>query len=117
MNPPPTLRQIILPTADLDASIAFYEEVLGLSLKFRNGDHYAALATGDVTIALVGHDDRDPEAGVAPALRTDAVEPLTERLRAAGCAVEGPFAGGHESRIELRDPSGNPLVIYAPLPD
>ena len=55
-----------------------------------------------------------PAAGVAPALRAAAVEPLAERLRAAGWAVEGPHDGGHERRIELRDPSGNPLVRLRP---
>lgn len=110
------LRQILLPTADLDASIAFYEGLLGLPLKFRDGDRYAALAAGEATVALLGPDDRDPAAGVAPALRAAAVDPLAARLREAGWAVAGPSDGGHERRLELRDPSGNPLVVYSPLP-
>jgi catechol 2,3-dioxygenase-like lactoylglutathione lyase family enzyme len=117
MKTPLSLRQILLPTTDLDASLAFYEGVLGLPLKFRDGDRYAALSAGDATLALLGPADRDPAAGVAPALRAAAVEPLAERLREAGWAVEGPHDGGHERRIELSDPSGNPLVVYAPLPD
>jgi len=116
MNPPLSLRQILLPTADLDASLAFYEGVLGLTLKFRDGDRYAALSAGDATVALLGPEDRDPAAGVAPALRAEDVEPLAARLREAGLAFAGPEDGGHERRIELLDPSGNPLVVYAPLP-
>jgi len=117
MSPPPDLRQVLLPTADLDAALAFYEGILGLRLKFRDGDRYAALEAGGATIALVGAADRDPAAGVAPALKVDSLEPLAERLRAADPTVGAPRTGEHELRLELRDPSGNPLVLYAPLGD
>lgn len=115
MDHPIELRQILLPTPDIDAALALYEGVLGLELKLRDGDRYAALRAGETTLALVGPDDRDPAAGVAPALRVASVDALAEKLRAAGWEVDGPHDGGHERRLELRDPSGNPLVLYAPL--
>ena len=46
------VRMIILSTDDLDESIRFYSETLGMSLKFRDGAHFAALDGGSVTIAL-----------------------------------------------------------------
>src|SRR5262249_46510343 len=46
------VRMIILSTDDLDESIRFYGETLGMSLKFRDGAHFAALDGGPVTIAL-----------------------------------------------------------------
>ena len=109
------LRQVLLPTPDLDAALNFYE-ALGLALKFRDGDRYAALDAGGATVALVGPEDRDPEAGVAPALKVDSVDALAAQLRAAGWAVGEPEDGGHERRLELRDPAGNPLLVYGPLP-
>jgi catechol 2,3-dioxygenase-like lactoylglutathione lyase family enzyme len=109
------LRKILLPVADLDAAIDFYEDALGLALEFRDGDRYAQLSAGGVAIALVGPEDRDPAAGVAPALKVAALDELAARLRAAGAEVGEPVDGGHERRLELRDPSGNPLVLYAPL--
>lgn len=114
MSPEIDLRQVLLPTADLDAALSFYEGVLGLRLKFRDGDRFAALTAGGGTLALIGPADRDPTAGVAPALKVESVESVAERLRAAGWKVDGPREGGHELRLELRDPSGNPLVLYAP---
>ena len=33
------VKMVILSTDDLDASIAFYNETLGLPLKFRDGSH------------------------------------------------------------------------------
>jgi lactoylglutathione lyase len=43
---------IVLSTDDLDESIRFYSETLGMSLKFRDGAHFAALDGGSVTVAL-----------------------------------------------------------------
>ena len=46
------VKMIILSTDDLDESIRFYSETLGMSLKFRDGAHFAALDGGPVTLAL-----------------------------------------------------------------
>ena len=40
------VRMVVLSTDDLDESIRFYSETLGLPLKFRDGAHYAALDGG-----------------------------------------------------------------------
>ena len=37
------VKTIILSTDDLDESIRFYSETLGISLKYRDGAHFAAL--------------------------------------------------------------------------
>ena len=46
------VRMVVLSTDDLDESIKFYTEALGMTLKFRDGAHFAALDGGSVTIAL-----------------------------------------------------------------
>ena len=46
------VRMILLGTEDLDESIRFYTETLGMPLKFRDGGHFAAIDGGSVTIAL-----------------------------------------------------------------
>src|ERR1700734_3160469 len=46
------VKMVILSTDDLDESIRFYTEALGMSLKFRDGAHFAALDGGPVTLAL-----------------------------------------------------------------
>ena len=40
------VKMIILSTDNLDESIDFYTETLGMSLKFRDGAHFAALDGG-----------------------------------------------------------------------
>ena len=40
------VKMVILSTDDLDESIRFYSETLGMSLKFRDGAHFAALDGG-----------------------------------------------------------------------
>ncbi|PJE01453.1 MAG: glyoxalase/bleomycin resistance/dioxygenase family protein, partial [Mycobacterium sp.] len=35
------VRMIVLSTDDLDESIRFYSETLGMAVKFRDGDHFA----------------------------------------------------------------------------
>ncbi|WP_165607128.1 VOC family protein, partial [Mycolicibacter kumamotonensis] len=45
------IRMIVLSTDDLDESIKFYSETLGMALKFRDGAHFAALDGGSVTLA------------------------------------------------------------------
>ena len=44
------VKMVILSTDDLDESIRFYSETLGMSLKFRDGAHFAALDGGPVTL-------------------------------------------------------------------
>ena len=46
------VKMIILSTDDLDESIRFYSETLGMTVKFRDGTHFAALDGGPVTLAL-----------------------------------------------------------------
>jgi catechol 2,3-dioxygenase-like lactoylglutathione lyase family enzyme len=48
------VKMIILSTDDLDESIRFYSESLGMSLKFRDGAHFAALDGGPITIPYPG---------------------------------------------------------------
>lgn len=42
----PVLKSVLWPVPDLDAGIDFYCDALGLRLKFRDGDRYAAIDAG-----------------------------------------------------------------------
>jgi predicted enzyme related to lactoylglutathione lyase len=109
----PTLRSLLWPVPDLDAAIAFYRDAFGYRLKFRDGDRYAALDTGGLTLALVAGDE-DTTGGVpAPSFRVDDISAAIETVTAAGGRLlAGPSAGPHETRATVRDPVGQVLVLY-----
>lgn len=115
MKAQPKLRQILVPTADLDEAIDFYEATLGLPVKFRDGDRFAAIDCGEVTLALVTAEDMQLGRGIAPALKVESLEDIEAQLRDAGARVGSPQVGAHEQRLEALDPSGNPIVLYAPF--
>ena len=74
------VKMVILSTDDLDASIKFYSETLGMGLKFRDGAHYAALDGGSVTLALATAVDHPIPGQVVVGIKTDDVD-----ARGQGC--------------------------------
>jgi predicted enzyme related to lactoylglutathione lyase len=110
------LGNVLIPVDDLDKAVTFYTEVLGLKLKFRDGDRFAALDGGGVTVALAGPEEQVAGTVTAPSYKVGDVAEAVRDLTAAGAeAISGPEAGPHETRAVLRDPSGNVFVLYAPL--
>jgi predicted enzyme related to lactoylglutathione lyase len=102
---------VLIPVADLDEAIAFY----GLPVKFRDGDRFAALNGGGVTVALAGPAEH-VTASAAPSFKVDSVRQSVPELVARGAeVVREPEDGPHETRAVLRDPSGNVFVLYSPL--
>ena len=69
------VRMVVLSTDDLDESIRFYTETLGMTLKFRDGSHYAALDGGSITIALATAVDHPIPGQVVVGIKTADVEP------------------------------------------
>ena len=110
------VRMVILSTDDLDESIRFYTETLGMTLKFRDGAHYAALDGGSITIALATAVDHPLPGKVVVGIRTDDVDAAAKAVEADGGAiVKGPYDDAHERRAVVYDHQGNGLVFYRPL--
>ncbi|MEV0588265.1 VOC family protein [Nonomuraea sp. NPDC050310] len=102
------LGNVLIPVADLDEAIAFY----GLPVKFRDGDRFAALDGGGVTVALAGPGEHLLPAA-APAYKVTGLEQAVAGFVARGATVERePESGPHELRAALRDPDGNLFVLY-----
>ncbi|MFD9947115.1 VOC family protein [Nonomuraea sp. NPDC050547] len=105
------LGNVFIPVKDLDEAIAFY----GLPVKFRDGDRFAALDGGGVTLALAAPAEHVTDA-CAPSYKVDDVRRAVRDLEARGATVLAPPAAGpHEIRAVLRDPSGNVFVLYTSL--
>jgi len=107
---------VVHPVRDLDAAIAFYTGPLGLSLKFRDGDRFAALDAAGTTIALAAGGESAADR-TAVSYKVDDVAACVAALRAAGARVlREPARGPHETRAVLADPAGNPFIVYASHP-
>lgn len=110
-----TVRTIIMPVTDMDASCAFYERLLGRSPAFRDGDRWAQFDAGGVTVALAGpgggFDGGHPALGIKAA-DAAAAQGLAEH--AAG-VVPAERRGAHEVSYLFTDPHGHAVLVYAPL--
>jgi predicted enzyme related to lactoylglutathione lyase len=110
------VRMVVLSTDDLDESIQFYSETLGMKLKFRDGSHFAALDGGSVTLALATAVDHPIPGQVVVGIKTDDVDAAAQAVEANGGAiVKGPYDDAHERRAVVYDHKGNGLVFYSPL--
>ncbi|MCH2170820.1 VOC family protein [Myxococcota bacterium] len=103
---------IIHPVEDLDEAVSFYTDGLGMPLKFRDADRFAALDAGSVTIALATSGEAVTDEPTV-SYKVANVEAAIESLVASGAKIQSPpEVGPHEVRAVLRDPAGNPLVVY-----
>ena len=110
------VKLIILSTDDLDDSIKFYGETLGMSLKFRDGAHFAALDGGPVTLALATELDHPIPGQVVVGIKTDDVDGAAKAVEdSGGGIVRGPYDDAHERRAVVYDNKGNGIVFYKPL--
>lgn len=110
------VKMVILSTDDLDESIRFYGETLGMALKFRDGAHFAALDGGPVTLALATEIDHPIPGQVVIGIKTADVDAAARAIEASGGAiVRGPYDDAHERRAVVYDNKGNGLVFYSPL--
>src|SRR5580693_9096679 len=98
------VRMVVLSTDDLDESIRFYTETLGLPLKFRDGAHYAALDGGSVTLALATSVDHPLPGKVVVGIKTADVDAAAKAIEDSGGAiVKGPYDDAHERRVVVYD--------------
>jgi len=110
------VRMIVLSTDDLDESIEFYSQILGMTLKFRDGAHFAALDGGSITVALATAVDHPIHGQVVVGIKTADVDAAAKAVEdSGGGIVKGPYDDAHERRAVVYDNKGNGLVFYSPL--
>jgi predicted enzyme related to lactoylglutathione lyase len=109
------LRAVQLPVMDLDAVLPFYTDILGWSLRFRDGARYAALDAGGVTVALAAPAEQLVEGRPSLNVKVADLERALQTLLDAGARVIcAPSDGPHESRAAVLDAAGNVVVLYQP---
>lgn len=111
-----------VPSRDLDTSIRFYGETLGLECSVHMPErHYAEFETGNLTLSVTVPEQMGRAHFVSPtsiALHVDDVESARARLQAAGVQFQGDtFDTGVCHMAFFADPNGNALMLhhrYAP---
>ena len=114
---------VSIPTTDIEASTAFYRDVLGLEVSSRWGSVPAGqeFETGTVTLALLNNEHLGIpfQANKVPiALQVDDVHAAREALEARGVEFVGDIIdSGVCHMANFEDPDGNALMFhhrYAP---
>lgn len=124
-----TLGHVVFYVRDLEKSVAFYQNVVGLGLAGRIFDGRAAMLTGGST----HHELLLIEVGAAPGPlqgkriglyhvgwkvgeSLDDLRRLRDRLQAHGHDIEGMSDHTVSQSLYLRDPDGNEIELYVDDP-
>jgi catechol 2,3-dioxygenase-like lactoylglutathione lyase family enzyme len=122
------LDHLVLTVADIDATVAFYEQVLGMrAVTFGDGRRALAFGTSKINLHQAGHEFEPKAARPTPGsadiclIAADPLDQVCADLAAHGVTIEeGPVARtgatGPIRSVYLRDPDNNLIEIsnYAP---
>ena len=117
------LSQVHISVTDLDRSVAFYRDVLGVPMLFRvPGQPMAFFASGDVRLYLGVPEDPDFTTKVLVYFRVEDIDAEQARLTGLGVEFRGePRVVHKEGATELwmtgfSDPDGHHLVLMQERP-
>jgi len=122
------LDHLVLTVADIDATVAFYEQVLGMrAVTFGDGRRALAFGTSKINLHQAGHEFEPKAARPTPGsadiclIAADPLDQVCADLAAHGVTIEaGPVARtgatGPIRSVYLRDPDNNLIEIsnYTP---
>lgn len=101
---------------DMHAAVGFYRDVLGLDVKFRDGDRWTQFDVNGVGVALADPSEGSvpPGGGATVVLEVDDLGAMRDKLVAAGATVNDTVdMGGHGRYFTAVDPAGNIVQIFA----
>ena len=111
------IGNVFYKVTDMNDGVDFYQRVLGLQLKFRDGDNWAAFDVAGVTLALEpALGALSGNGGATVSLRVKDLDGLAGELRGRGAKLGDITMGGHERKLDITDPSGNHVLLYEPFP-
>lgn len=110
---------VTIMVSDMEKSVAFYTEVLGLKLRYQTGGWGEIEAGSGLTIGLHTAGAHGPRPGTAGSLSIGldidgSLEDEMQRLTANGVAFRGPVVDNSAQGVRFAffgDPDGNSLYI------
>jgi catechol 2,3-dioxygenase len=106
---------VYLFVADMDRAIAFYGDVLGLTLDYRAGDEWAQFSASPLKIGLHGTGSAG-QSRVGGTLAFTVTDLDASKAKLAERGVELGHEGGGERLgprfVEFSDPDGNVLALF-----
>jgi catechol 2,3-dioxygenase-like lactoylglutathione lyase family enzyme len=106
---------VFYQVCSMDRAIDFYEGVLGLALLRREGNDWAELEAGGVTLALSGELATRPHQGGATVVLQASDIGAVDRHLAAHDVQRGPVEDmGGAKMLQFFDPDGNEIVALQP---
>ena len=104
-----------LPVSDIDRSITFYRDQLGLDELQREGN-WAQLDANGLHLGLNARESPTGSGGAVIAFQPeDGLETAVQRLRDGGVDVPGDISDHPWGRVAtFKDPDGNDLQFYEP---
>ena len=111
---------VLLPVENLEAAVAYYQEVFGLRVKWRSGLQ-VGLGLPETDAEIVLESGSELPAGASVHYLVDDVRKAVEQLAARGCSiVVAPFEIAIGGCAVVTDPFGNTLSLLdmtkGPLP-
>ncbi|MGJ7566067.1 VOC family protein [Variovorax sp. GB1R11] len=114
-DPGPLRLQNVYVVAERPAELhAFYENALGLKLKFRDKDRWFQYGVGNTSVALACAEEALPAtSGLVMVFEVSDFAGARERIAGAGGEVLGTRdMGAHGAVMSLRDPQGNVVQLF-----
>lgn len=108
-----------LYVADINVSIQFYTQTLGLDLRMRAGDNWAEIEAGPGLVLGLHPTDgvHTPKPGLRGSIAIgfnvdETLESVMEKLQKSGVSFQGPIVEDEHVRLAFfQDPDGNPLYL------
>lgn len=109
------IETVFFQVCNMNRSVAFYEGVLGLTLRRRETNDWAEFEVGNGELALAGELAIPPKQGGGTVVfKCEDVHTLQKALRAADAQVDDIEDMGEALSLEFADPDGNRLVALQP---
>ena len=109
------VQNVFYRVGDMNRAVQFYGDVLGLKMKFRDGDNWAEFDVGNVSLGLEIAPSGGGSGGGVVVLRGPDLDEMLAKVKAAGGTELGAIEQRPYGRIaRFTDPDGNELNYLEP---